>query len=1265
MLAAGGVYFLYFDAAAQKKDPIVILLDLPAPPPPNPLVKGMRWEREEKFYNKNNPPGDNAPIDELLDYWERQSTTYQAMRYAPEPSERTLDRLMKEIGKNHKLLPAYLNLLKREPEFVKGLYDQEGAGGIFDRETRRTLKRWLTYNSSYFSSDLARLASGVSDTGEYVSNQEELLALTHVDFEKAKPLVDRLYNDSSLKTSRVLARWALYKHALKTGSPGDVERYRDELKEVVEDKNALAGMRDLALDALSSEKEWSGRDEWYYSLMEDETLGELNVNGSTYTGLTTLILASPEEKYIAKMIELAGSSNKAVRSAAVRNLITRLETGGPEVVKALLPWLEDPKWATDSGDTRGALIRRLGEYEMPESVPGLIKVLDEKGKVPNYNAMANVANSVANSADALTRAANAIQTAANAMATAANSAANATKPASNGVAWANTLPYQEGYPYRSSAVTALAKQKDMRAVPPLRRVLPEVNIYERGGVVKAILVSGGFTVGEQMNALERIAKDATDAISRAAEAYANSPNANYPPAYDSSYIARYANEAAYAYNGKKMPLSNADIQLLLGEQLTQSEEISDPLARALVDRIEVLDKRDTKVAAVFRQMILKWQNAAINMLLLRDVKRGVADADTIIRLLSQRKQLREQQSIDVFDLRTGKPSAIGIAACLLDDAADYVGILETGNEETRAAMLACARLMRAPLPVPKVAESLKSANETLQLAAERYLESEDSLEARALVLARHPGEAKILGATTAFFTGTAGEFEHSEYLWELFRSLGDNSLYYGWGGTDNDDDLRAIEKDLREEVKKDTDLLGVYAYSDNYVRIYKDRVIYSWDEDESRYRERLLKKEEFDELKDYLTGNNADAQPPFLACGGPYCSAKELVMVGRNGGRRVYLAGEAEMFAGSGTVDFFIGLDKYFERLKGSPAKLKYALSREIPGLEIVVAQEDLSAATVWKERDDLRIAASQTAVREKVKTETENLEDDDVPVGEEVEPGEHYAEQLAAKAKRRYEGYAWYRILNGEIEEAVAQPAGVEFIPLRDALTVQPGEGQWKARTGMVEIRASDEGLFRIQSGKLVKLKDGAYRKPIVTPDGRWAVVQKAGEEYGERIVRVDLLTKREYPVELERYGSHLPVAFVPSVNKVLVLRNYYSYAHSDEDEEPTPDDPEPDGMILVDAATGKIQPVAGEFRPLAQQTFRPLQNTSRPNEFWAAIHDAQKGGTEVGILETRFFGFRSVLRVPKIKFNSMSMWVDEAGGKVYFVYRGHLLSLPLPPTK
>ena len=107
---------------------------------------------------------------------------------------------------------------------------------------------------------------------------------------------------------------------------------------------------------------------------------------------------------------------------------------------------------------------------------------------------------------------------------------------------------------------------------------------------------------------------------------------------------------------------------------------------------------------------------------------------------------------------------------------------------------------------------------------------------------------------------------------------------------------------------------------------------------------------------------------------------------------------------------------------------------------------------------------------------------------------------------------------------------------------------------------------------------------------------------------------------------------------------------------------DIEPDSMFLIDAATGVMQPTRGEFRPLSQVTFRPLQKTTRPNEFWAAIIDAEKGSTQVGIYDIKVFGFKPVLTLPKIAFNSMDMFVDETGHKVYFVYRGHLLSVPLP---
>src|SRR5436190_14530763 len=102
-----------FPTVTAKEDPITILLSLPAPPPPNPLVIGSARERDPKFYSKTNPPKDNAPIDDLLTYWTQVAGTLQDLRYSPEPSERTLERIKREIEKDPKKLTGLLNMFKK------------------------------------------------------------------------------------------------------------------------------------------------------------------------------------------------------------------------------------------------------------------------------------------------------------------------------------------------------------------------------------------------------------------------------------------------------------------------------------------------------------------------------------------------------------------------------------------------------------------------------------------------------------------------------------------------------------------------------------------------------------------------------------------------------------------------------------------------------------------------------------------------------------------------------------------------------------------------------------------------------------------------------------------------------------------------------------------------------------------------------------------------------------------------------------------------
>ena len=1265
-----------FPPAEAKENVIMKLLNMPAPPPPNPLVKGTR-ERDQKFYDRNNPPPDDAPIEDLIDYWTNQGNSSSGTQYYnPRLSGRSLDRLMAEMARKPELASQLLDALPNDRsavDAVKDLYDRADTEGGPDRDEQKQLRDWLRFNSPYFSHDLERVSQQIKDENNYVSqnNENNILALTRYDFDKASPILNQLYNDSSQPVSRALAAWALYRHALETDSPSDIERYRSELMHMVEDRNLSEGVRDKANDALMLERDFPGREDWAFSLFEDETL----VNITRFTMITTLILHSPPEKYVPKMIALLQkSSSPTVRAAAVRNLVTALGRNPGqemeiEIITSLLPWLEDAKWAADVSDSRALIVRKLIEYKIPESVPGLINVLDEKQRqiptdarngltnaplVENDQTIKNVIDagimklglsgievSVSNGEATLTG-----TVAKDRLALVMKAVMEAdVKHVNNKLTVTNDGPAGYAYPYRQSAIAALGKQKDGRAVPALRKVLYEINGYERSIAVKAILDCGGFSVAEQMAGLDSAAKRTTtlaaDYANRAG-ASANVPDARY-----------YANAMPLR------PATEREIKDLLGEQLMESEEISDELARAIVDRIEILDEKDPSLARAYRQMILKWQNSVINSLLLRDLRRDIADTDTIVRLLSQRKGLREKQSGDVADLRNGKPMAVGIAACIFEDPADYVTILENADAEAKTAMLACARLIRSPLPVAKVAEDLKSQNQTLQTAAERYLESEDSPEARGLVLARHQNEAKILGATSAFFAENASE-DVSSYLWMLYQSLGDESLYNGWGGSYNDEEIKKTEKELQAEVKKDSDLLGVYAYDGNYIRIYRDRIIFSWDEDDSRYRERPLTKYEFDEIRTYFTENKVDELPPFLSCGGEYCSAKELVMLGRNGGRRLYMNSGSN---GRNVPAFFAWLDKYFADLKLTKATLKYALSRDIPGLEILLASNDLHAETVWAQGNDVRVAVSDVTVRKKVVSEIEKLFSNDEGVEGDVFTAESETKKVALVEKRRYEGFAWYKVANGEAAGVAVQPPQVEFIPPRDALMVQPSVEQWKARAGDVEIRASGEGLFRVVRGKLVKLQKGSYDHLIISPNGRWVVAAKTGED-GGGIVRLDLLTNREFAVAIEGYGQKYPVAYIPTLNKFLLVNNerYYEEGNYGGNEaDAAPDDVVPAGLFLLDAATGVVRPIAGEFRPQSQQTFRPLQNASKPNEFWAAMYDAEKKQTEVGIYDTKIFGFKPILHIPKIKFNSMSMWVDEAAGKVYFVYRGHLLTLPL----
>jgi hypothetical protein len=302
------------------------------------------------------------------------------------------------------------------------------------------------------------------------------------------------------------------------------------------------------------------------------------------------------------------------------------------------------------------------------------------------------------------------------------------------------------------------------------------------------------------------------------------------------------------------------------------------------------------------------------------------------------------------------------------------------------------------------------------------------------------------------------------------------------------------------------------------------------------------------------------------------------------------------------------------------------------------------------------------------------------------------YVAQQKRQEELKYTHLGWFNISGGKIGAAATQPPDAPLlydqtqIPENEELNPQPRA--WKVRSGNSEIRTG-----RYYSGKLFRvtrsqppalIKEGQFLNPVVSGDGRWAVVTKANGNWYQpkEIARINLQNGKEFKVNLPPADNFYAVSHLPAHNKILLYRGRgrtmspyemdssqftkridYEAAEetvgqSNDKTNPSPKVPE---YYLLDAATGAAIQVEGEFRPLQQQTYRPLQPTNNPNEFWAAIFDAKTKTTAIGRYNTLGFKFQPLLQIPEIALDSMDIWVDEKEAKVYFVYQGHLLALPI----
>jgi hypothetical protein len=836
---------------------------------------------------------------------------------------------------------------------------------------------------------------------------------------------------------------------------------------------------------------------------------------------------------------------------------------------------------------------------------------------------------------------------------------------------------------RPTVTNTLAKYKDSRAIPALKSMLlPDLNAEERSVFIDAIIACGGFSDDEQIAALE------------AYTAMISTPDGlqEFNKFQYEQYEGEYEEEEPAPKPAARSQVKTLPIQISIGKYVAEQSEPSEGLVTRAIERVKILRRTNPEIAKTLEEIMKKWQGRAIYIETLRQIRSGEADIEMILNALAQRKLMREKIPSELSSLRGTSGLMRGIGACLTEDEADFLGILGQQDADAQIAMLGCARLLRAKLPLTEVEPFLQNPNKLLALTAERYLESEDSVRSRTLILAKYPNEARILGARNAFIPDEKNVLQ-SAALSSLFQSVTGSSYMI-----QNFANLNKLTDKLRNEIKENTDILAVYAVSPNFengqqvVRVYKDRIVYTYYEDAARYWERNLTSKEYEAFYNFLLSDNIDSLTPAVELCEHGCQAGEFIMFGRGGGRRVF-------FALGNTPKSLLRLFDFFESFKTGETKLHYRLADKIKGLEVLLADDKLPVQTVWKKDADLRFVVADLAQRE------ENQKNLDLMIANESQIEDETEEQRVARyqnyQKRRFElqfaHLFWRKFENGKPGDIVSQPSEAQFLYDQTQVSLFAGVDAnpraWQVRTNGGEIRTSSDyennGLFRVVPGQNpVKIRAGKFFQPIVSADGKWAVVSKMPGNWGDpkTVVRVNLQNSAESKVNIQPSDIFLPIAFLPTHNKFLLFRSNRQSARflsgqvidsdgeavSEESEEEVSDDaptknvkPNPSPKMpeyyLLDANTGIAQMVKGEFRPLFQQTFRPLQPTGNPNEFWAVIYDKKSDTTDIGRYNDKTFTFQTAVKLPEIALDSMAVWVDEKEGKIYFTYQGHLLSVPI----
>lgn len=696
------------DANAKKtKDLVHKLLGMEAPTPD--------WREAVEVLPRGQVPPDDAPIEVLLAFWSYEAQGPWSTTRPPGPTAKVQSRLLAAVIRKPRRFPSYEWLLPESPEAVakiKAVYDKlggtknpatspapESSPAPVDpvQELRRQIHDWLLTRSLYFRDELIRNATNAR-FDEYVIGQDAMAALARLDWQAAEPILKKHAADSGQNVATAALALA-YEHADKTGDQDGADKLRRRLRAIAQDRKAHKYARECAFRAVM-DSGWAGREDWFVSLFPDPTWA--------YGWPLRAHVDRDPNHWIPTLTKMVASKDRPTRDNAVSCLIARQPFVWPprkDTLIPLLPWLSDPNWS--SAPYRGGLISALSYVYIPESVPGLLRILrNETGEAQHR------------------------------------------------------------------AAGALGRYRVKEAGPDLRKMYERDKNREDGFLhiealsVAALLACGAIT---------------DEQVANLAEAHARQVMAdpNMGPFVERGIFEegrpRLPRREGPGWSALPDDDSRRDKEL----KLPASGATADRPAQILLARGRKIGDKEPKLAESIVAVLLDSPAPAVDRELIRLLGR-TRSVNTVLSALHRSEDMRKNVPRELAEMARAGGAAAGVAAAVLAEPEACRKLLRGKDKPAQVMLLACARLIRTALPVEDVAALWKPADELLAMAAERYLESEDSPAARKIVWAHHPGEVLILGGPDSFDPWSRrpdfpGDIREPEYEKRLRKEMQDHN----------------------------------------------------------------------------------------------------------------------------------------------------------------------------------------------------------------------------------------------------------------------------------------------------------------------------------------------------------------------------------------------------------------------------------------------------------------------------------------------------------